>query len=257
MSTVNLQRRGPIGLVTLNRAERLNAISRTLTRDLHEALVEANRDSEIKTIVWNGEGRAFCAGDDLKEFDLQTESPEAIKDHIDGIQQITKDLMFSDKIVIGAIHGFAVGGGFEWLLNCDFVVAAENLICFFPETEWGQFLTGAVTQLLPQSVGYQRAMELMVLGERQSARDLLNLGVVNRVEPQERMLDTAFELAERTAAKSQFSVSRLKRLMNQQLSGQIAKAIGLETEVTIAAFKMPEAAERVRQFANRKRDGKS
>lgn len=251
MTFATLQRRGSIGLVTLNRPERLNAISRSLTRDLHEVLQQAAHDPSIKALVLTGEGRAFCAGDDLKEFDLQTETPEALQDHIDGIQQITRDIMFCDKIVVGALHGYAVGGGFEWLLNCDLVVAADNLICFFPEMEWGQFVTGAVTHLLPQAVGYQRAMELMVLGQRQSAGDLQRMGLVNRVTSREEMLGEAMRLAEIAASKSQFSVSNLKRLVTQQLHDQFRKALALEHAITIEAFKTPDAAERVQQFGKR------
>ena len=87
-------------------------------------------------ILFTGAGRAFCAGDDLEEFDLQTEDYKAIERHITGIQQITKDLMFSPKLVVGAVHGFAVGGGFEWLLNCDLSVAADDLVAFFRRWPW-------------------------------------------------------------------------------------------------------------------------
>lgn len=251
MAFATLQRRGPIGLVTLNRPERLNAISRSLTRDLHGVLQEAAHDPSIKAMVLTGEGRAFCAGDDLKEFDLQTETPDTLQDHIDGIQQITRDLMFCDKIVVGAIQGYAVGGGFEWLLNCDLVVAADDLVCFFPEMEWGQFVTGAVTHLLPQAVGYQRAMELMVLGQRQSAGDLQRMGLANRVTGRDEMLDEAMRLAGIAASKSQFSVSHLKRLVTQQLHDQFHKALALEHAITIEAFKTPDAAQRVQQFGKR------
>ncbi len=87
--------------------------------------------------------------------------------------------MFGPKLVIGAVHGYAVGGGLEWLLNCDLVVAADDLVAFFPEMQLGHFVTGGVTHLLPQAVGHQRAMELFVLGERQDAQALHRLGLVN------------------------------------------------------------------------------
>ena len=100
MSTVTVERRGAIAIVTLNRPERLNAIGGALLEELHLALVEAEHDDSVGVILFTGAGRAFCAGDDLKEFDLQTEDYEAIERHITGIQQITKDLMFSPKLVV-------------------------------------------------------------------------------------------------------------------------------------------------------------
>jgi enoyl-CoA hydratase/carnithine racemase len=252
MSYATVSTRGAVSVVTLNRPERLNAISGELLEDLHLALNQVNQDASTHAIVIAGEGRAFCAGDDLKEFDKQSESDASIRQHIERIQRITRDLMFNDKPVIGAIHGFAVGGGFEWLLNCDLVVAADGLVCFFPEMEWGQFVTGGVTYLLPQAVGHQRAMELWLLGDRHTAQQLLALGVVNRVVAGDLLLETALGLAERVASRSRLSVSRLKRLVTRELSSTLAHSLDLEFDATIDAFKSPDAAQRVRAFAKRK-----
>lgn len=138
MSYARVEKSGAVSTVVLNRPERLNAISGDLLDDLHRALVEVNSDESCNVIVFTGAGRAFCAGDDLKEFSKQTESDASILSHVERIQQITRDLMFNGKPVVGAVHGFAVGGGFEWLLNCDLVVASDDLVCFFPEMEWGR-----------------------------------------------------------------------------------------------------------------------
>ncbi|MGA9915856.1 enoyl-CoA hydratase/isomerase family protein [Paraburkholderia sp.] len=252
MSYARVEKSGAVSTVVLNRPERLNAISGDLLDDLHHALVEVNSDESCNVIVFTGAGRAFCAGDDLKEFSKQTESDASILSHVERIQQITRDLMFNGKPVVGAVHGFAVGGGFEWLLNCDLVVASDDLVCFFPEMEWGQFVTGGVTQLLPQSVGYQKAMELWLLGERQTAQQLHSLGLVNRVVQRETVLETAQELATRIAERSAFSVSRLKRLLTTELSTDLTRSLELEQAATVAAFATPEAARRVQTFATRK-----
>ncbi|VWB09510.1 enoyl-CoA hydratase [Burkholderia aenigmatica] len=252
MRYARVEKSGAVSTVVLDRPERLNAISGDLLDDLHQALVEVNADEGCKVIVFTGEGRAFCAGDDLKEFGKQTESDASIRSHVERIQQITRDLMFNGKPVIGAVHGFAVGGGFEWLLNCDLVVASDDLVCFFPEMAWGQFVTGGVTQLLPQSVGHQRAMELWLLGERQSAQQLYSLGLVNRVVERDKVLETARELATRVSERSAFSVSRLKRLLTTELSTDLGRSLELEQVATVAAFATPEAARRVQAFATRK-----
>lgn len=241
-----------VGVVTLNRPERLNAISGSLLADFKAALVSGLADEEVGALVLRGNGRAFCAGDDLKEFDLQTRDDRSIATHVRAIQQITRLMMGSEKPIVGAVHGFAVGGGFEWLLNCDLVVASEDLVAFFPEMDWGQFVTGGVTHLLPLALGHQRAMELMLLGERQSASDLRALGLVNRVVPGDLVFENAVALAERIAAKSRFSVGRLKRLVNVDLWSALWRALDLEEAATIQAFGQPDAAERVKRFAQRK-----
>jgi enoyl-CoA hydratase/carnithine racemase len=254
MSFTTYQRRGAVGLVTLNRPDRLNAISSALLASFSSALREATDDQETSVFVLTGAGRGFCSGDDLKEVDHDNRTPESVRAHITAIQEVTHLMLGCDKPIIGAIHGYAVGGGFEWLLNCDIVVAAEQLTAFFPEFDWGYYVTGGVTHLLPQAIGYQRSMELMLLGERQSAADLKALGLVNFVVPQEQMEAKAFEVAEKIASKARFSVARLKRMLNQDLGAQLWRAVDLEQEATIECFLRPEVTARVKKFTTRKRN---
>lgn len=253
MSFALYERRGSIGRVTLNRPERLNAISGDLLAAFNKALQEGINDKDASVLLLSGAGRAFCSGDDLKEYDAQSESDASIRAHIGAIQKITRLMMGCDKPIVGALHGYAVGGGFEWLLNCDIVVAADGLVAFFPEMDWGQFVTGGVSHLLPQAVGYQRAMELLLLGERQSAERLERLGLVNRIVSRARLDEAALEVAETLATKSRFSMARLKTLLNQQLGSQLWQAVDLEEAITIEAFSQPDVAERVAKFTNRKK----
>lgn len=242
---------GRVSVVTLNRPERLNAISGDLLVDLHAALVQAQADPATGAIVLTGAGRAFCAGDDLKEFDQQSESPAAIALHCERIQQITRDLMFGPKLVVGAVHGYAVGGGFEWVLNCDLVLAGDSLMAFFPEMALGHFVTGGVTHLLPQSLGHQRTMELIVLGERQDAQALLRLGLANRVLPDAQLLPAALAMAEQIASRSAGATARLKRVLTGPQAG-LSGALDQESQAAQACFADPDTAARIAGFATRK-----
>jgi enoyl-CoA hydratase/carnithine racemase len=150
------------------------------------------------------------------------------------------------------VHGYAVGGGFEWVLNCDLVVAADNLVCFFPEMALGHFVTGGVTHLLPQIVGHQRAMELMVLGERHDAHALRQLGIVNRVVPLSDLMPTALALAAQVAACSPLATSQLKRVINAQLNARLASALELERQAAMVCFADADTAQRVRSFAEKR-----
>ncbi len=249
MKYVTLSTQEKVSLITLNRPERLNAIGRELLADLHVALVTAQADPDTKAIVLTGAGRAFCAGDDLKEFGEQSSSPAAVMDTCESIQQITRDIMFGPKLVIGAIHGYAVGGGLEWTLNCDMVVASDDLVAFFPEMSLGHFVTGGVTHLLPQTLGHQLAVELIVLGERLGAARLHELGLVNRVAPRDAVLSTAMELANQVATRSGLAVAMLKRVMTAQLSSQLAGALEQEKIAAMACFSAPDTAARIDAFA--------
>lgn len=253
MNFVTLANEGPVSIVTLNRPERLNAIGTGLMTELHQALSTAQADPDTGAIVLTGAGRAFCAGDDLKEFEQQAASEAAVAEMCERIQQITRDIMFGPKLVVGAAHGWAVGGGFEWLLNCDMVVAADDLVAFFPEMGLGHFVTGGVTHLLPQTVGYQRAMELIVLGERQDAPALQQLGLVNRVVSRAAMLPTAIEIAGRIAARSRLATAQLKRVMNTQLGAQLAAALDHERQAATTCFASAETVQRVGQDARSRR----
>ena len=254
MSFATFEKRGVVAVVTLNRPDRLNAISGALLIDFETALRAAQDDEATSVIVLTGAGRAFCSGDDLKEFELQAENEGSVREHIEAIQRITKLLLGGRKLVVGAIHGYAVGGGFEWILNCDLVVAGDNLTAFFPEMDWANFCTGGVTHLLPITVGYQRAIELLVLGERQSADRLREFGIVNWVVPVNEMLNRAIEIAERIAEKSAFSVRRLKATIHGDLGEDLWRAVKLEESATIEAFLRPEAGERVAKFISRSRE---
>jgi enoyl-CoA hydratase/carnithine racemase len=252
MSYATLHTDGPVSIVTLNRPERLNAIGTQLLADMHTALVQAQTDPNTRAIVLTGAGRAFCAGDDLKEFGEQSHSAASISETCDNIQRITRDIKFGPKLVIGAIHGYAVGGGFEWVLNCDMVVAADNLICFFPEMALGHFVTGGVTHLLPQMLGYQRAMELIVLGERHDAAALHRLGIVNRVVPAVDLLPLALDLANQVASRSMLATSQLKRVITSQLSPQLASALELERQAAMACFASADTAQRIQTFVEKR-----
>jgi len=251
MSLVLYERVGSVGVVTLNRPDRLNAISDDLLADFIAALDRALADGDAAALVLTGAGAAFCAGDDLKETAAHAGRPERIQAHVSMIQGVTRRLLGSDKPVIAAAHGFAVGGGFEWLLNCDLVVASDDLVAFLPEMQWGLFVTGGITHLLPRIVGYQRAMEILLLGERQGAARLAELGIANRVVPKDQALPCAIELAGRISGKSRFSVGRLKRALNLDLGGGLWRAVALEQEITVEAYAQPDTEARVRRFSSR------
>jgi enoyl-CoA hydratase/carnithine racemase len=252
VSTVRLDRHGPVAVVTLDRPERLNAISIALTKDLHAALAEAGADDAVRAIVLTGAGRAFCAGDDLDEFPVQSATEESARAHIAAIQQITRDMLGAPKPVVAAARGYAVGGGFEWLVNADLAIAGDDLVAFFPELTIGQFPTGGVTWLLPLAVGHQRAMELLLLGHRQRAERLRELGLVLRVVPAADVVDEALRLAEELATRAPESVARLKRLVHAELHGLLERALELEEAHTVATFATPFAAAAARRFAERR-----
>ncbi len=248
MSLVSLQRDGVVSVVTLNRPERLNAIGLDLLHALHTALETAQADTDSRVIVLTGAGRAFCAGADLKDAAPTGDATELARQMGAAMQRITPAIMGGPKLVVGAAHGYAVGGGLEWLLNCDLVVASSELIAFFPEMQLGHFVTSGVTHLLPLALGHQRAMELLVLGERLSAERLLTLGLVNRVVPRAQMLDTALAMARTVAERSPLATRLLKKAL-VGASPALAAALRAEQAAAARCFDDPDTVRRVAAFS--------
>lgn len=234
--------------ITLNRPERLNAINPALLRALRVALAEANADAETRAVVLRGAGRAFCAGDDLKEFGEQAGNEAETRAYIESIQDVTREMVLGDTFIVGAIHGWAVGGGLEWVLNCDLAVFAEDTRCFFPEISLGVFVTGAATALLPRLVGLPKAKEMILFGERFDAAAALDMGIAWKVVPVDQIFDDAQATAERIAALPAARVRDVKRCLNRACAMDAEEAMALETEATLQGFLDPESAKRVAAF---------
>jgi enoyl-CoA hydratase/carnithine racemase len=252
MTTVSSEVSGRIGTITLNRPHRLNAMTEELVEDFARALDAANRSAEVDVIVLRGAGRAFCAGDDLKEFEAQTRTAEATRRYLGRIQDTVRMMFYGEKPIVGAAHGWAAGGGFEWLINCDFVVMGEGTRCFFPEVSLGFFVTGGVSALLPRLVGLQKAREMILFGEKYTARELQALGLVYKVVPDDRVGAEARDLADRIVALPQGAARSLKRVMNRALGLDFESVLELERETTLQGFLDPATPDRVRQAAPRR-----
>ena len=233
--------------IALNRPECLNAMNRQLIDDVAQAFDDANSDPETRVIIFTGKGRAFCAGDDRRAHVHPANEAEA-RDLVEAIQRATRSIIMGSKPVVGAINGWAVGGGFEWAINCDFPVWAENARGFFPEVSLNLFVTGAVTSLLPTLVGLNKAREMLMFGDQYTATELLDCGVAWRVVGEDDLMDEASKVAERLCVLPPLSVRAMKRVLNRSASGGYELALDLETEATIAGFLDPETTERLRNF---------
>ena len=247
-NTVLITTESKVRTLTLNRPDRLNAINDELLKALGQALEDANSDPEVRAIVLQGAGRAFCAGDDLKDFENQSRSEGEAVAFIESIQDITRKIVFGKKFVIGAIHGWAVGGGLEWAINCDLAVLAHSTRCFFPELKWGMFPTGGITYLLPRMIGPVKTRELILFGEKFGPNEALEMGFAWRVVADILVNKTATAAAKRIAELPPDSVDNLKQVLNQVNASELNEAMRMETEATVRSFLDPETTERVRSF---------
>lgn len=233
--------------ITLHRPDSLNAMNRQLIDDVAAAFDDAHADEATRAIVFTGAGRAFCAGDDRREH-VHPENEAQARELVAAIQRCTEAIMFGAKPVVGAINGWAVGGGFEWAINCDFPIWGESAKGFFPEVSLNLFVTGAVSSLLPALVGLNTAREMLFLGRRYTSSELATMGVAWRVVPDHELQAHAAAVAAQLAALPTLSVQAMKRTLNATAATDLRAALAAETEATVAGFLDPLTTQLLHDF---------
>lgn len=233
--------------ITLNRPGSLNAMNRQLINDVARTFEEAHADPATRAIIFTGAGKAFCAGDDRREHVHPTCEAEA-RDLVHAIQRATNAIALNHKPVVGAINGWAVGGGFEWAINCDFPIWGASARGFFPEVSLNLFVTGGVSSLLPAIVGLCKAREMLFFGDRYGAAELQAMGLAWKCVPDDDLMAEARETACRLADLPPLAVRAMKRVLNATAMIDLRRAMDLETEATIAGFMDPETTRRLRDF---------
>lgn len=247
--TVLIRQQGAVRVVSLNRPQRLNAITIELLRDLNVALADAQADPAVRSIVLRGEGRAFCAGDDLvAQLDIGPASAAALRPFVDELQQVTCHLMLGDKPVVGLVQGWAVGGGFSWTLNCDLTLWAQTARARLPEVGFGMFVSGGLSLLLPRAAGRMAAAEMTWLGAPMDAAHLQSLGVAWRVVPDDTLLDEGMALAAQLAELPEHAARQLKRSLLAPDRQALEAALDFETEACVAAVGNPQTLARISHF---------
>jgi 2-(1,2-epoxy-1,2-dihydrophenyl)acetyl-CoA isomerase len=225
---VEYERDGDVAVVHLNRPERLNAVVPALTVGLSEALVRADREG-ARVVVLAGRGRAFCAGHDLKEPE-PVETPVQTRARLEEIQDVTRLIRRFPGPVVAAVHGYALGAGCEFALACDLVVAAEDAQFGFPEVGVGLSVTGGISKLLPALVGWAKAKELLLLGERVSGAEAGAIGMVARVAPAGEHESVAIDLARRLAERPPLAISLAKQVLDHGLDVTVEGAMTREVD---------------------------
>ena len=229
MADLRAARDGHVLVLTLDRPERSNALSRALNDALVDAVLEAGEDDEVRVIVVTGAGdRSFCAGLDLKEMG---EGDAAGRRYVPRTKQprrgVHEVLWETNKPTIAAVNGHAVAGGFELMLACDLRVVADGAKLGLPEAKRGMganFGTVVLPRLVPQAI----AAEILFTGEYFDARTAERWGLANRVVPAAQVLPVAMELAKRIAGNAPLSVRRMKETMAKGRELPVAAALRLE-----------------------------
>jgi len=238
--TIKYETEGPLAWITLNRPEKLNAISKRMVAELKLATDRAQCDDEIRVILLKGEGRAFSAG-----FDLEYDADSNIKDELQDDFDLIMRFWDSPKPTIAAVHTYCLGGALELAVACDITVAATGCRFGEPEVKFG---SGIVAMLLPYAIGPKRAKEMLLTGnDRISSEQAESWGLVNRVVKTERLVDEARSIAMEIARNDQLAVRITKQALNTTYEiGRMRDALthALDLDITIETTETDES----RQF---------
>jgi 2-(1,2-epoxy-1,2-dihydrophenyl)acetyl-CoA isomerase len=257
--TVNLYRRGAGAKVELNRPDRLNAWNAQFAADLNDAIREVTADPGVRAVLITGAGRAFSSGADLKESTEQASSGQAGDTPPDVYTVLTEryhplitGIRRMPKPVVAAVNGPAAGIGLSLALACDLVVAAESAFFQLAFVNIGLVPDGGSSLLVPSRVGFARAAELAMLGERLDARKALDWGLINRVWPDAEFGAESGKLLDRLAGGATKSYAGTKRQLNRWLYEQMDAQLEFEAQIQREMSGSADFAEGVRAFAEKR-----
>jgi len=221
---VLLEKKDAIALLSLNRPKKLNALSPQLLDSLAGSLETIDRDNDVRVVIIQGMGRAFAAGADISA--MAKASPVDILEG--GTRQFWKRIWSTEKPIIAAVNGFAYGGGCELAMSSDLIVAGENARFAQPEINLGIMPGAGGTQRLAKALGPYRAMEMILTGEPISALEAHSAGLVNRLVPDERVKDEAFELAAHIASRPALAVKLARQAIRYGTEHTMSEGMEME-----------------------------
>ncbi|MCL6522494.1 MAG: enoyl-CoA hydratase/isomerase family protein [Firmicutes bacterium] len=245
---VEVSREEPIAVLALNRPEVLNALNFEVMRELADRLEELDADPAIGCAVLTGKGRAFAAGADIGEMaglgvvDLIDRQPFSVWQRIDRIRMP----------IVAAVNGYALGGGLELAMSCDIILAAASARLGQPEIQLGIIPGAGGTQRLPRRIGRYRASEWILTGARYTAEEALAAGLVNRVVPDEQLLEAARELARSIAARPRQAVRAAKEALRASERLPLDEGLRLERHLFEELFATQDKQEGMRAFLEKR-----
>ena len=250
MSTQSIvvERRGGVGIVQLNRPHALNALNLTLKNELLDAVEAFDRDAEVGCILITGSDKAFAAGADIKEMADKTYIDIFRADYTADYERLTR----VRKPIIAAVAGFALGGGCELAMMCDFIIAADNAKFGQPEIKLGIIPGIGGTQRLTRAVGKAKAMDLILTGRMMDAAEAERSGLVARVVPTASLMEEAIKVAETIAALSQPSLIAAKEAVNRSFETSLAEGVLFERRVFHALFATKDRKEGMTAFIEKR-----
>lgn len=245
---IQVERRGRVALVTLHRPKALNALNSALIAELNAALAGFEADDHVGCVVLTGSEKAFAAGADIKEMSSLSFIEAYTKDFITSWDQVSR----FRKPIIAAVAGYALGGGCELAMMCDFILAADNAKFGQPEITLGVMPGAGGTQRLTRFVGKSKAMEMCLTGRMMDAEEAERAGLVSRVVPLADLVDEALRVAEKIADFSMPITMMTKESVNRAYETTLAEGVRFERRVFHSMFASEDQSEGMAAFVEKR-----
>jgi enoyl-CoA hydratase len=247
--TISVERDGAVALLRLNRPQALNALNRQLKEELTTALAGLDADDTVGAIVITGNEKAFAAGADIKEMQDKSYMDAYLGGHFDGWDEVAQ----CRTPVIAAVAGYALGGGCELAMMCDFIIAADNARFGQPEIKIGTLPGLGGTQRLTRFVGKAKAMEMCLTGRMMDADEAERAGLVSRVVAADALIDEAMAAARTIAGYSRPCVRMTKACVNRAYETTLAEGVRFERQVFFSTFATEDQKEGMRAFVEKRK----
>lgn len=226
--TITTEIRDKCFFITLSRPERLNAFDMKLGTELHQALEKAKNDDSIMLVILQGLGKGFCGGGDVKEMNIAENKPQFLRDLTKVIHRCVITMRSMEKPVIAVVNGAAFGAGFSLALACDIIIATSK--ARFGTAFIGIGLApGCGTQLLTSIIGYQRACEYILTSKVITAKEAMNLGIINKLVDEEKIEDEIKSYIQTFQKLPSIAVGKAKILINKSLDNDLTSHLELES----------------------------
>ena len=251
-SYIQCETRGAVKVITFNRPEKYNSFVREMALAAQEELRAAEEDDNIRAILITGAGKAFCAGQDLQEA-IDPEGPELTRIVSEHYNPLIMQIRELPKPVVMAVNGVAAGAGANIALAGDVVIAAESASFIQAFSKIGLIPDSGGTYTLPRLIGMQRASALMMLGDKVSAKQALEMGMLYRVVADDELADTAFELAQKLSEMPTRALAYTKQLLNQTYGNNLEQQLAAEDRYQHQAGHSHDYQEGVKAFLEKRK----
>ncbi|HXC06811.1 MAG TPA: enoyl-CoA hydratase-related protein [Bacteroidia bacterium] len=252
MSSIQSETSGEVRILTLNRPDKFNSFNREMALLLQQELDKAEADKSVRAILLTGEGKAFCAGQDLGEA-VDSSGPgieRIVKEHYNPIITRIRNI---EKPIVCAVNGVAAGAGANIALACDVVVAASSVSFIQAFSKIGLIPDSGGTFFLPRLVGFGRASALMMLGDKVTAAEAFQMGMIYKEVDDQALMETAMKLATTLSLMPTKSIGLTKRLLNQSLDSNLISQLEAEGRMQVASAQTYDYQEGVKAFLEKRK----